>query len=259
MLFRSLAVLVIEGSMVFDDTQDLELRSKYILVKGQPDRKASFIIGTELHPHKHKAIITLEGNRRMRELPLYGAKVLAVRHAHVDFHGEDRFMWTRLSATAPRGAHFIDIRERNCGWRSGEELVLAPTDYWPEEAEYIAIDRVEIMPEGGDRVHLVQPLLYDHYGEGYLVPHHKDPTPHDGQNITEMSAEVGLLTHNIVVRGDDQTYDIQFGAQIFFSSPGDESLLGRLEGVEVRDAGQGFFLGRYAVHFHLVEIGRAHV
>lgn len=95
----SLAVLVIEGSMVFDDTQDLELRAKYILVKGQPDRRASFIIGTELHPHKHKAIITLEGNRRMRELPLYGAKVLAVRYANLDFHGEDRFMWTRLSAT----------------------------------------------------------------------------------------------------------------------------------------------------------------
>ena len=95
----ALAVLVIEGSMVFDDTRDLELRAKYILVKGQPDRKASFIIGTELHPHQHKAIITLEGNRRMRELPLYGAKVLAVRHAHIDFHGQDRFMWTRLSAT----------------------------------------------------------------------------------------------------------------------------------------------------------------
>ena len=95
----SLAVLVIEGSMVFDDTQDLELRAKYILVKGQPNRKASFIIGTELHRHKHKAIITLEGNRRMRELPLYGGKVLAVRHAVLDFHGEDRFMWTRLSAT----------------------------------------------------------------------------------------------------------------------------------------------------------------
>ena len=94
-----LAVLVIEGSMVFEDKQDLELRSKYILVKGQPNRKASFIIGTERHRHKHKAVITLEGNRRTRELPLYGAKVLAVRHAFLDFHGEERFMWTRLSAT----------------------------------------------------------------------------------------------------------------------------------------------------------------
>jgi hypothetical protein len=111
------------------------------------------------------------------------------------------------------------------------------------------------MPDGGDRLFLKEPLSYDHYGspEGYQVAHHKkNPTPHDGRNITEMSAEVGRLTHNIVVRGDDQTYDIQFGAQIFFSSPGDESLIGRLEGVEVRDCGQGFFLGRYAVHFHLV-------
>ena len=112
---------------------------------------------------------------------------------------------------------------------------------------------METLPKGGDRVFLTEPLLYDHYGEGYHVPVRKNsPTPHDGRHIREMSAEVGLLTHNIVVRGDEQTYDDQFGAQIFFSSPGAESLLGRLEGVEVRDAGQGFFLGRYAVHFHLV-------
>ena len=155
--------------------------------------------------------------------------------------------------TAPRGAQFIDIRERNSGWRSGDELVIAPTDYWPEESENVTIDRVEIMPEGGDRLFLTEPLMYDHFGEGYQVAIHKNsPTPHDGRNITEMSAEVGLLTHNIVIQGDEQTYDIQFGVHIFMSSPGDESLMGRLEGVEIRDAGQGFFLGRYAVHFHLV-------
>ena len=158
-----------------------------------------------------------------------------------------------VSHAAPRGANFIDIRERDSGWRSGDELVLAPTDYWPEEAEYITIDRVKVMPAGGDRIFLTKPLLYHHFGEGYQVSvNTANPTPHDGRMITEMSAEVGLLTHNIVVRGDDQTYDIQFGAQILLSSPGDESLIGRMEGVEVRDAGQGFFLGRYAVHFHLV-------
>ena len=130
--------------------------------------------------------------------------------------------------------------------------MIAPTDYWPEESENVTIAYVEVLPNGGDRVFLAQPLLYDHYGEGYSVPKGYNPTPHDGRHIKEMSAEVGLLTQNIVVQGDEQTYDIQFGAHIFFSSPGDESLHGRLENVEIRDAGQAFFLGRYAVHFHLV-------
>ena len=67
-----------------------------------------------------------------------------------------------------------------------------------------------------------------------------------------MSAEVGLLSRNVVVQGDDQTYDIQFGAHILLSSPGDESLLGRFSNAEFRMMGQGFFLGRYAIHFHLV-------
>ena len=95
----SLSLLVIEGSLVFDDTKDLELRAGYIMVKGTPARKASLVIGTELHRHEHKAIITLEGNRLMREMPLFGSKVLAVRHGILDLHGEDRFMWTRLSAS----------------------------------------------------------------------------------------------------------------------------------------------------------------
>ena len=75
---------------------------------------------------------------------------------------------------------------------------------------------------------------------------------HHNRYISEMSAEVGLLSRNVIVQGDEQTYDIQFGAHIFMHSNGDESLLGRIENPEVRMAGQGFFLGRYAVHFHLV-------
>jgi hypothetical protein len=35
-------------------------------------------------------------------------------------------------------------------------------------------------------------------------------------------------------------------------SDGDESLIGRFSNVEVRHAGQGFRLGRYPVHFHMI-------
>ena len=40
------------------------------------------------------------------------------------------------------------------------------------------------------------------------------------------------------------------GAQMFFHSPGDESLEARLSNVEVHNAGQSNTLGRYAVHYH---------
>ena len=35
-------------------------------------------------------------------------------------------------------------------------------------------------------------------------------------------------------------------------SSGDESLIGRIENIEVRNAGQAFRLGRYPIHFHMI-------
>ena len=44
-------------------------------------------VGTEDVPFEHKAIITLHGHHRSRELPIYGTKVLAVRNGSLELHG----------------------------------------------------------------------------------------------------------------------------------------------------------------------------
>jgi len=54
--------------------------------------KLSFIsslpqVGTEQEPFQHKAIITLHGHLRSLEMPIYGAKTLAVRNGSLDLHG----------------------------------------------------------------------------------------------------------------------------------------------------------------------------
>jgi hypothetical protein len=46
-----------------------------------------FQVGTEAAPFQHKAIITLHGMFRSRELPIYGTKSLAVREGVLDLHG----------------------------------------------------------------------------------------------------------------------------------------------------------------------------
>ena len=72
-----------------------------------------------------------------------------------------------------------------------------------------------------------------------------------------MRAEVGLLTRNIVFRGDPETSaNSQYGAHIMLHSFGDESLIGRIEYCEFREVGQAFQLGRYPINFHMV--GSAH-
>jgi len=68
-----------------------------------------------------------------------------------------------------------------------------------------------------------------------------------------MRAEVGLLTRNVVYRGDPETSSTNmYGATIFMHSSGDDSLIARLENIEMTDVGQAFKLGRYAVHFHMI-------
>jgi hypothetical protein len=57
----------------------------------------------------------------------------------------------------------------------------------------------------------------------------------------DMRCEVGLLTRNIVYRGDPETSnDNLFGAHIMLHSPGDESVVGKIEYVELTDVGQAF-------------------
>ena len=68
-----------------------------------------------------------------------------------------------------------------------------------------------------------------------------------------MRAEVGLLSRNVVFRGDPETsFENQYGATIFLHSSGDDSLTGRISYVELTDVGQAFKVGRYAVHFHMI-------
>ena len=53
-----------------------------------------------------------------------------------------------------------------------------------------------------------------------------------------MRAEVGLLNRNVIFRGDPETSAMnQFGAHIMLHSMGDESLIGRIEYIELKDVG----------------------
>ena len=56
-----------------------------------------------------------------------------------------------------------------------------------------------------------------------------------------MRAEVGLITRNVVYRGDPETSAAnEYGAHIMLHSAGDESLIGRIEYCELRDVGQAY-------------------
>ena len=94
---------------------------------------------------------------------------------------------------------------------------------------------------------LDKPLEFKHFAK----------TQYFGTDEFDMRAEVGLLSRNVVFRGDPETSEAnEYGATIFLHSMGDDSLTARLSYIELNHVGQAFKLGRYAVHFHM--IGNVH-
>ncbi|XP_070541075.1 fibrocystin-L-like [Ptychodera flava] len=265
-----LKMLLIEGGSVIFDDADVELKAENILIMDD----GLLQVGTEEEPFQHKGIITMHGHVRSQELPMYGAKTLAVRHGTLDLHGIPvPVTWTHLATTAAAGANQITLM-LSVTWQVGDEIVIATTNHRHSmiENEVVTITAVS---DDGQTLTIEPPLEYEHISVLETL---------DGE-VLETRAEVGLLTHNVVVRGSvqdewtevieacEEEFDTnqfatqtcfqgrfgeeigsdQFGSQIMlFAREQDQGLVtGRIEYVEVHHAGQAFRLGRYPIHFHL--------
>lgn len=243
-----LSALVVEGSLIFpehptDLTVQRTFDAGYIMVKG-----GYLEVGTEEMPYRGKLTITLHGDENSPYLPLYGNKVLAVRYGNLEMHGAPRsHVWTDLKSTANVGDTSITLNDISgplpLDWAIGEEIVVASTDYDGRHAEKRTISGLGGTPLN-PVISFTEPLLYKHFAA---------TETYGGVESIDMRAEVGLLTRNVVFRGDPQTSAAnRYGAHIMMASPGDESVRGRIENCEFFDVGQAFKLGRYPIHFHMI-------
>jgi hypothetical protein len=66
-----------------------------------------------------------------------------------------------------------------------------------------------------------------------------------------MRAEVGLLTRNIKVMGDDTSQREIYGAHLMMAGSAENGLIGRIAYSEFTDCGQQRIIGRYCIHFHM--------
>ncbi len=223
----ALAGLTIEGALVFDD-KDLDLTADWMVVSG------TLRIGTGAAPFTRRATITLTGDAAEPGAAGVGQRVLAVQSSGtLELHGERRTGWTRLAATAPSGSTQLTLLT-NPGWRAGDRIVIASTDFDPNRAE-VAI----VASASGATVTLQQPLAHAHWGELQTI---------GGREVDER-AEVGLLTRNIVVRGDSASSQTAgFGGHII----GVSGAMLRVEGVQLRFMGQKGIVARYPFHWHMM-------
>ena len=180
-----LVAIVVMGKLVFD-RKDLTLQAGYIIILGDG---ATLEVGTEEQPFLQKATITLYGHPKSPELPVYGAKVIALREGTLDLHGKPLLRsWTMLAATGAAGDTSLTLM-KPVDWDVGADIVIASTDFYKEHAEQVTITGLSA---DGLTVSFTPAFKYQHLGETRVA----------GGHPFELRAEVGILTRNVRVMGD---------------------------------------------------------
>jgi G8 domain len=219
----ALAGLSIDGKLSFADNVDIELTTEWIMLHGE------LTIGTAAKPHTRNATITLTDNVKGEDVMAgMGDRGIMLSGGTLNLHGDRTNTWTKLAATANAGATSIQVLDAK-GWRAGDEIVLASTDFNPRQAERRTITAVS-----GNTLTLDKKLDYMHFGKITF-------------NVDERG-EVGLLTRNVKIQASDDAAQSYFGGHIM-AMPSSRMFV---SGVELNRMGQHMTLARYPIHWHLV-------
>ena len=146
----------------------------------------------------------------------------------LSLHGNRTNSWTKLSKTAEAGSNSIDVLNA-AGWRVGDVIVLASTDFDPHQAERRTIAAIR-----GNTITLDKKLDYMHFGKITF-------------DVDERG-EVGMLSRNILIQASPDADTTLFGGHIM--AMGASKMF--VEGVELNRMGQNMRLARYPIHWHLI-------
>jgi hypothetical protein len=219
----ALGGVTIDGKLSFADNADVELSTEWIMVHGE------LAIGTEARPHTRKATITLTDKVKGEDVMAgMGDRGIMLSGGTLNLHGSTTNTWSKLSATANAGATSIQVLDAR-GWKVGDEIVLASTDFNPRQAERRTIAAIR-----GNNITLEKPLTYMHFGK-----------------ITfgvDERGEVAMISRNVKVQASADAESSFFGGHIM-AMP---SSTMHVSSVELNRMGQNLTLARYPIHWHLV-------
>jgi cell migration-inducing and hyaluronan-binding protein len=219
----TLGGLSIDGKLTFSNDVDLELTTEWIMLHGE------LAIGSEGSPHTRNATITLTNTVPNEDVMAgMGDRGIMISGGTLNLHGDRTHTWTKLSKTAEAGSTSIEVLDAS-GWRVGDEIVLASTDFDPRQAERRTITAIR-----GNKITFDKKLDYMHFGK-----------------ITfdvDQRGEVGLLTRNIKIQASADAEQSFIGGHIM-AMPSSKMFV---SGVELNRMGQHMTLARYPIHWHLV-------
>jgi hypothetical protein len=241
----------------------IEVRTTGIEVLGR------LTIGSETCRIEKKVTITLLGSRPSNAVaspPTPSYKGIVVDGV-ISLHGKRYYQtWSRLASTVYPGDTSFSL-QRPVNWEPGQSVVLVTSSMHDarrnHQNEILTVVSVEDNGSGGSLVHVVEQVNYQHTSNEFY------------------QVEAGLLTRTIVIQGsfgDSEPIDPDPGTCVF-EQCGDEYHLygvpqtctmseltgygghimvraagtGQVEGVELYRMGQTNVLGRYPIHFHMLE------
>jgi uncharacterized Zn-binding protein involved in type VI secretion len=220
--------VTVYGRLLCASDRDLSISAKAIVVIG-----GLFECGTEAAPHIKNLTITLYGNPSDESVSMLGTKVLgATDGGQVNLIGKARTNWVHLNANVLPGSSSLQLSQA-VDWQPGDRIVIASSVIEDQSEERIVESVL------GSIVHLTKPLSFAHTGETRQV----------AGTAIDLRAEVGLLSHSIVIQGDETSIETQFGGHVMIAHAGSNA---RIQGVQFTRMGQFNRLGRYPMHWHLV-------
>lgn len=252
----ALGGLVIKGNLSFA-ARNTHLVTAYILVQG------SFNIGTEANPFTAKARITLTGSPDGNVHDM-GNRALLIHDGEVNFFGSaPSVTWTQINAHAEPGTRRLILKE-SVNWHANDVLAIAPTDFYG----IANTERLTLSSNvSGNQLMTNENLAEFHWGRlQYVTNSGMSLTPDANftppatpfPTVLDQRAVVANLSRNIVIEGvDDNAWkDNGFGAHIMVMGAGANSRL-KMDGVEIRRAGQAGKIARYPLHWHLLSYNLA--
>jgi hypothetical protein len=166
---------------------------------------------------------------------------------------------TRLSGSAST-AIMDDVAASvsSSSWRVGDRVVIAPTDWHPDHAEYHTILGIEPLHSASTTIpsHFVltiaDALKYARNGRRIQLTNRADG---DRRVDVDARAEIALLSRNIVIEGANDAAGGLGGDLMMVGS----NTRVRLQWVEIRRMGRRGHLGRYPLHIHNMGDGGSNV
>src|SRR6476659_3748556 len=224
----ALGGVTVNGNLSFANTADVELTTEWIMLHGELE------IGTEKSPRTRKATITFTNNVKDEDISGVGGTTdkvdrgIMLMGGTLNLHGNQTNTWTKLSNTAAAGATSIQVLNA-AGWKVGDEIVLASTDFDPRQAE-----RRNIAAISGNTITLDKKLAYMHFGKITF-------------DVDERG-EVSMITRNIKLQASADAEQSLYGGHVMAMATSKMFV----EGVELNRMGQNMHLARYPIHWHLV-------